>query len=118
MIRNWKQKQLNIDYSRLNFGRGQPSDIDFMYRGRNHILLLGEIKNERGTFTDWQRKMYEDIADNYKGHCIILYITHNKRVEDGDTEVDLSEAIVREMYYNGSWHCIERNLQDVIRYYS
>lgn len=118
MINNWKQKQLNIDYSRLNFGRGQPSDIDLIYYGRDNILLLGEIKNEMGTFTENQKRLYEHIADNYKGICIVLYITHNKRVEDGDYIVDLADGKVREMYYKGKWHKTERNLQDVIRYYT
>ena len=118
MINNWKQKQLNIDYSRLNFGRGQPSDIDLIYYGRDNILLLGEIKNEMGTFTENQKRLYEHIADNYKGKCLVLYITHNKRVEDGDYIVDLADGKVREMYYEGMWHKTERNLQDVIRYYT
>ena len=118
MIHNWLQKQLNIDYSQLNFGRGQPSDIDLIYYGRDNILILGEIKNERGTFTEHQKRLYEHIADNYRGKCLVLYITHNKRIEDGDTKVDLAEGIVREIYYNRKWHKVERRLQDVIRYYT
>lgn len=118
MIHNWKQKQLNIDYSNLNFGRGQPSDIDLIYYGRDNILLLGEIKNEQGRFTEQQKRLYEHIADNYKGKCLVLYITHNKKVENGDYKVDLAEGIVKEIYYQGQWHKTERNLQDVIRYYT
>ena len=60
-IKKWEQKQLNIDYSHLNFGRGQPSDIDLIYYGRDNILILGEIKNERGKFTDQQKRLYEHI---------------------------------------------------------
>lgn len=99
-IADWDRKQLKIDYSSCNVGFGQPSDIDLFYVGANHTLVLGEIKNKYGTFTKKQQDLYREIADHHNADVIILYITHDKRVEDGDEVVDIADCEVEAIYYN------------------
>lgn len=100
LVNRWDRKSLQVDYSSCNVGYGQPSDIDLFYVGKKHTLVLGEIKNEYGTFTLKQQKLYREIADYHKADVIILYITHNKRVEDGDEVVDIADCKVEAIYYN------------------
>ena len=122
MIRNREEFSLFMDFSKMNYGRGQPSDIDMFFIGRDNTLILGEIKNERGTFKDGQRNRLRTIVDNYKYDALIIYITHDKRVEEGDTEVDISSCQVQEIYYKKEkqWRmpryytCVG----DIIKYYS
>jgi len=99
-MKDWDRKSLKIDYSSCNVGYGQPSDIDFFYVGANHTLVLGEIKNEYGTFTKKQQELYREIADHHNADVIILYMTHNKKVEDGDEVVDIADCKVEAIYYN------------------
>ena len=99
-IGNWNRKSLEVDYSSCDIGFGHPSDIDFFYIGRNHTLVLGEIKNEQGVFTKKQQSLYKEIADNHNADVIVLYMTHNKRVENGDRVVDIADCKVRAIYYN------------------
>lgn len=122
MIKNWKQHDLYMDFSNMNYGRGQPSDIDMFFIGRNNTLIIGEIKNERGYFGDYQRSLLKTIADNYKYDAIIIYINHDKRVEDGDTVVDVSLCEVKEIYYKNKqkWMIPKHYtvVGDVIQYYT
>lgn len=122
MIRNWKQHDLYMDFSKMNYGIGQPSDIDMFFIGANKTLVLGEIKNERGTFNNYQRELLMTIADNYKYDAIIIFITHDKRVEDGDKIVDISTCQVKEIYSNKEhkWRNPKYTtyVGDVIKYYT
>ena len=122
MIKNWVQHDLYMDFSNMDYGRGQPSDIDMFYIGKNNTLIIGEIKNERGHFSDWQKNLLTTIADNYKYDAIIIYINHDKRVEDGDKFVDISLCEVKEVYYNKSkkWRIPKHvtYVGDVIQYYT
>lgn len=122
MIKNWVQHDLYMDFSNMDYGRGQPSDIDMFYIGKDNTLIIGEIKNERGHFSDWQKKLLTTIADNYKYNAIILFIQHNKRVEDGDKSVDITYCEVKEIYYKNEkkWR-IPKHMTfvgDVIQYYT
>ena len=104
MIRNWSQHELYMDFSGMKTEKhGQPSDIDLFYLGKNNTLILGEIKNEKGLFTDWQRELYTKIAQGWKYDCLILFITHNKYVQKGDKTVNVAKCFVKEYYYNGQW---------------
>lgn len=122
MIRNREEFSLFMDFSKMNYGRGQPSDIDMFFIGRDNTLILGEIKNERGTFKDGQRNRLRTIVDNYKYDALIIYITHDKRVEEGDTEVDISSCQVSEIYYKKEkqWRMPKYYtcVGDIIKYYS
>jgi site-specific DNA-adenine methylase len=100
LVKDWDRKSLQVDYSSCNVGYGQPSDIDFFYVGKNHTLVLGEIKNEYGKFTKKQQELYREIADHHNADVIILYITHDKMVENGDEVVDIADCKVEAIYYN------------------
>lgn len=108
-----QQLQLFMDFSGLRQPNGAvPSDIDMFFFGKNGTLILGEIKNEWGTFARGQKSLYQQLADNYNGDVLILYITHNKRVEDGADSVDVSKCYVKEYYWRGAWR-IPRKLTTV-----
>jgi len=106
MIQNWERHNLNTDFSRIQVPSGKPSDIDMFYVGDNY-LVLGEIKNYEGTFSEFQRKMYQRFIDNCGfEHAIVIYINHDKKVEDRDTYVDVSMCFASEYYLKGyeGWH--------------
>ena len=104
MTNQQKQHQLFMDFSGLKQPNGaRPSDIDMFYFGKDGMLILGEIKHEMGTFKPGQRGLYQRLADNYNGDALVLYITHNQRVEDGADSVDISKCYVQEYYWKGKW---------------
>lgn len=100
MIRNWKQKELNMSFEGIS---PHPSDID-MFVLKGNTLILGEIKNEQGFFKDGQRSLLQKVIDGWKYRAILLYIEHNKYIENGDTTVEIADCYVREYYYKGKWY--------------
>lgn len=79
------------------------SDIDLFHITPRGFLILGEIKNARGTFKTGQRRLLQKIVDSSKNGGTILYITHTKDIKTGDTNVDISECLVEEYYWDGEW---------------
>jgi len=110
MIKSRARQTLFMDFSNLKVQKGSPSDVDFMYNG-GKFLLIAEIKNELGTFTEEQKHLYEDLADNHKKDTYVVFITHDKFVEKGDTSVDVAECKVVEYYFNKRWR-IPRNISN------
>ena len=105
MIKSYQRQQLQMDFS-TGMGNDHPSDIDLYYMANQNgqpVLVLGEIKNEHGTFSKGQRKVLQILADNFKHKAFIIYITHNKRVEEGATKVDVMNCPVSEIYADGKW---------------
>jgi len=105
MIKNYQRQQLQMDFS-TGMGNDHPSDIDMFYMANQNglpVLILGEIKNEHGTFGKGQRKVLQQVADNFRHRALIIYITHNKRIEEGATKVDVMNCPVSEIYENGKW---------------
>ena len=51
--------------------------------------------------------------------AIALFIIHNKYVQNGDTKVDVPNCLIKEYYYNGSWHIPtkETKVKDVLEKY-
>lgn len=103
MVRNWEEHSLYMDFSNLTVGKAHPSDIDMFWMGKNH-LVFGEIKNECGTFGEGQLRMFEKLVNGYNGSAILLLITHDKYVQNGDTVVDVSTCPVIKYYYHDAWH--------------
>jgi len=103
MIKDWDEHNLHMDFSHIDTAQGHPSDVDMWYITPTNFLIVGEIKNERGTFTDAQRRLLKKLIDHHKGNGTILYITHNKDVHRGDRIVDVSRCVVKEYYWNGKW---------------
>lgn len=110
MIKDWNAYNLRMDFSNVEVPTGRPSDLDFFWvfpewldEDMGGYIILGEIKNESGHFTDEQRHLYEGIIDNNKRGGTALYITHNKMWQDGDKTVDVSSCQVREYYFRGKW---------------
>lgn len=93
-----------MDFQHIDTNKkGRPSDVDMWYLTPNNFLIIGEIKNSKGTFTDGQKALLKKLVDNHKGGGTVLYITHNKDVHKGDTIVDVSQCKVSEYYWNGKW---------------
>ena len=103
MIRNWEEHGLHMDFSNIRVPQGRPSDVDLWYIDRSGFLIIGEIKNAKGTFTDAQKYLLAKLVDNHKGGGTILYITHHRDVHQGDTIVDVSRCKVEEYYWHGKW---------------
>ena len=91
-----------MDFSSMRQGNAQPSDIDLFWLGK-HTAVFGEIKNELGPLKYGQRKLLEKLADGFKPDAMVIFITHDKYVQDGDTKVDVGECFVAEYYYHGQW---------------
>lgn len=104
MIRDWQEHQLNMDFSHIETPQGKPSDIDMWYISKTNFLIIGEIKNGKGTFKDTQKGLLAKLIDQHKGGGTILYITHNKDVHKGDRLVDVSRCQVSEYYWHGKWY--------------
>lgn len=49
------------------------------------------------------KKLFARIIDNYEKNAMYLFITHNKYVQKGDTEVDVPNCYIKEYYYRGEW---------------
>ena len=105
MIKNWNFHNLYMDYSSYTKSDDHPSDIDMFYIGKKDILIIGEIKNERGHLKEGQRHILEKLVNNWKNDAICLFITHNKYVQYGDKKVDVPNCYVKEYYWKkaGEW---------------
>jgi len=86
-----------MDYSSMFEGRCHPSDIDMIYFAGKY-LILGEIKNETGTFKKGQNVIYEKLLNGWQGDGVILHIVHDKYFQNGDTTVDVPECYIKEFY--------------------
>lgn len=121
MIKDWDFHDLRMDFSSMYEGSNHPSDIDMFYIGRDHFLIIGEIKNERGHLKDGQRRILEKLINGWKDDGMVLYITHDKYVQNGDREVDVSECYVKEIYYKKTRRWTEprkpTKVKEVIKYY-
>lgn len=98
-IKNWDYQTLHMDYSSMYKGNKHPSDIDMLYIGKDKVLILGEIKNERGSFKWGQRRLLETLINGWQGDGLILFIVHDKYWQRGDREVNVAECPVREVYF-------------------
>lgn len=92
-----------MDFQNIRTPKGRPSDIDMWYISNTNFLIIGEIKNNKGEFTDAQKWLLTRIVDSHKGGGTILYITHDKDVHKGDRIVDVSQCQVSEYYWHGKW---------------
>lgn len=99
-IRNWDEQRLCMNFEFISV---PCSDIDMVHVTRSGELIIGEIKNHKGTFGGVQRDMLAGIVDKHAGGGAVLFITHDKDVHFGDTIVDVSRCTVNEIYWNGKW---------------
>ena len=103
MIKNWKQRELLMDFSSMYDDSNHPSDIDLFYIGQDKegrdVLIVGEIKQSNGTLRNGQRHLLEKFVEKYNGSAIILYITHHADVARGDHVVNVANCRVEEYYY-------------------
>lgn len=122
-IRNWDFHALRMDFQNLAKPNGtdKPSDIDMFYIGADGTLIIGEIKNERGTLTGWQRHLLETLINGWESDAIAIFITHDKYVQNGDKVVDVAECFVKEIYYKqiGAWVQPKKptKVKQIIEYY-
>ena len=89
-----------MDYSNIGV---VCSDIDLFHLTPKGFLILGEIKNTKGEFTQGQKALLSKVIDAHKQGGTVLYITHDHDVHQGDRTVDVSECLVEEYYWNGEW---------------
>ena len=121
MIRNWQYHNLYMDFSSMFEGTDHPSDIDMFYLCKDGTLILGEIKNESGTFSGRQKALLAKVMKLHSGDAVGLYITHNRRVQDGDNMVDVSACYVKEIFLKteGRWRRPLRpvTVKEILEYY-
>lgn len=79
------------------------SDIDLVHVTKNNRLVIGEIKNSRGTFKKGQKRLLAGIIDAHKYGGTVLYITHDNDVHKGDDVVNIADCLVEEYYWGGEW---------------
>lgn len=121
MIKNWDYHELHMDFSSMYDGGDHPSDIDMFYICKDNTLIIGEIKNAKGTFTDGQRRLLARVLNCHKYDAVGLYITHDKFVQNGDKEVDVSKCKVQEVYLKceGFWRQPKKIVivKEILEYY-
>lgn len=121
MIKNWNYHALHMDFSSMYIGNDHPSDIDMMYICNDGTLIIGEIKHRSGEFKIGQRRLITKLLNTHKGEGVGLYITHNKRVQDGDKVVDVSKCMVEEIYltWEDEWRRPKRytTVEEILQYY-
>ena len=121
MIKNWDYHELHMDFSSMYDGGDHPSDIDMFYLCKDNTLIIGEIKNIKGTFTDGQRNLLTRVLDSHKWDAVGLYITHDKFVQNGDKAVDVSQCRVQEIYIKSEkqWRQPRKlvTVKEIIEYY-
>ena len=100
MIRDWSEHNLHMDFSKIGV---VCSDIDLIHVTKKNRLIIGEIKNSKGTFKAGQKRLLERIVDNHKYGGTVLYITHDGDVHRGDSIVNIADCLVEEYYWNGEW---------------
>lgn len=100
MIRNWDEQRLGMDFGEIGVS---CSDVDMIHVTANGKLIIGEIKNAKGTFQDGQRRLLSGLIDAHRQGGVVLYITHDKDVHAGDTVVNVAECEVVEYYKGGQW---------------
>lgn len=101
-------------------GNDHPSDIDMVYIGKDKFLIVGEIKNEQGRLSDGQRRLLQTFVDGWEAKGIAIYITHDKYTQRGDTDVNVAECYVQEIYYKGRGWTYPKHLtrvKDIVAYY-
>ena len=102
-IKNWREKELVMDFSSMYDDNNHPSDIDLFYMGQDKegrdVLIVGEMKYNGHVIKYGQKRLLEAFVEKYNGTAIILYITHHANVYDGETRVDVSRCTVEEYYY-------------------
>ena len=104
MIRDWQEHNLHMDFSNIATPQGKPSDVDMWYISKTDFLIIGEIKNGKGYFTDGQKNLLKKLIDQHRGGGTVLYITHDKDVHRCDRVVDVSKCYVAEYYWHGKWY--------------
>lgn len=80
MIRNWDEHGLHMDFSNIKVPKGRPSDVDLWYIDRSGFLIIGEIKNAMGAFTDGQRYLLSRLVDNHKAQISIMELMRDWRL--------------------------------------
>lgn len=120
MIKNWDFHNLYMDYSSM-YGNNHPSDIDMFYIGKKDILIIGEIKNEKGQLKEGQKRILEKLVNNWKNDAICLFIIHDKYVQKGDKKVDVPNCCVKEYYWKKAKQWVEpkkiTKVKDVLERY-
>lgn len=99
-VRNWEEQRLGMDFEHICV---LCSDIDMVHVTNGGKLIIGEIKNHKGTFGNGQRNLLTGIVDKYKYGGAVLFIEHYKDVHAGDKVVDVAACEVKEYYTNGRW---------------
>ena len=103
------------------YGNNHPSDIDMFYIGKKDILIIGEIKNEKGKLKEGQKRIFEKLVNNWKNDAICLFIIHDKYVQKGDKKVDVPNCYVKEYYWKKAKQWVEpkkiTKVKDVLERY-
>ena len=92
-----------MDFSEVDVPSGHPSEVDMWYITPKGFVIIGEIKNEKGSFTSYQRKLLSRLVDGMTKGGTVLYIIHDKDVHLGDKKVNIANCLVQEYYWNGKW---------------
>lgn len=92
-----------MDFSEIDVPSGHPSDVDMWYITPSGFVIIGEIKNVKGTFTSYQKRLLARFVDGMKNGGTVLYIIHDKDVHMGDRKVNVADCLVQEYYWNGRW---------------
>ena len=106
-MRNKQFYDLYMDFQKLRNHKIFPCDIDMFYECRDGFIIVGEAKLKGYHLMGMQERVLTDMIDKHSDGGILLEIEHNKRVQDGNTVVDIADCLIAREYYDGKWHVPE-----------
>ena len=105
MLKDVTEYELVMDFANICV---KCSDVDLIHMTNSGKLIIGELKNEKGSLKGAQRKLFARIIDGYKSGGAVLNIRHTVDVHKGGKMVDVAACQVVEYYTGGKWHTPDR----------
>ena len=111
-----RRKQL-VDFQKLRIGNITPTDCDGLIEYQNKAYILFEIKYRNATVPQGQLLALTRAVDDFStAHKPALLIIAEHDVDDPSQNIDASQCIVRQCYFDGVWKAPSkpRTLKDLI----
>lgn len=104
-ITNPRRKMQLIDYSKLRYGNGTPTDIDGFMELEDKGFAFFEYKLEGTQMPEGQKKaltrLVNALASGTPKEAILFECFHNAK--DPNKDIDGANSIVGRYFYEGGW---------------
>lgn len=113
MIFNRDRARQLIDFEGLNVGSILPTDLDGLIEYHDEAFILYEFKYKGTEIPSGQRIAIERMVDTFSRagkHAVAFLCRHE--VRDPNEDVLAKDAIVTNVYWNGTWFDCHENVKD------